>query len=192
MLGVSIDNEPDSPVGTPETRRTIALHWHWTTEYTNKEIASALGVREETVEKYLRSTPAEEVREQLADVQSEVRYVAVQELKHQLKAAGHRSRTAETPVKVWRNGDGDLVVQDQRDDAGKLTGRYPIPVDYEIGADEKVRYYAREEVRDILDLLTDIVGAKSPEEHKLEHTGAGGGPLQIEVTNNIVETDGGE
>lgn len=187
MFGVSIDNEPDAPVGTPDYRRTLAIHWAWTTEYTPEEIGKALGVTGRTVEKYLKEGPGEAVQEQLANVESEVRLIAVRELKQQLRAAGHESRTAEAPVKIYQDDDGDLIVEDDVDDDGTVVDRFPVPVDLEMGADQTTRYYRREEVRTILDLLTDIVGAKAAEQHEV--TGEGGGPLEVVINDSIVTPD---
>ena len=164
MLGISIDKRPDAPVGTPDVRRAVALHWHWTTEYSTEEIAAALGVTERTVEQYLEEPPAEEMREQLADIELEVRFVAVQELKDQLQAAGHRSKTAETPTEVWQDDTGDIHIREVTDDDGETAERVPVPADYELLPDEEARYYARAEVRDIIDQLTDLLGVAEPEQ----------------------------
>lgn len=186
--GVSIDDERESPVGSPATRRTIAIHWNWTTEYTHEQMASALGVAPRTIREYLSDGPTEEVSEQLAQVEAEVRLVAVAELKDQLKRAGHKSRTAETPVEVWTDDDGDLRVNDEFDEeTGELTGKYPVPDDIELGPDETARYFRRQEVREILQQLTDLTGAGEPEQHEL--TGSGGGPIEVEITNTVIETD---
>ena len=165
MLGVDINNSPDAPVGTTATRRTVAIHWKWTTEYTAAEIADALGVSEDTVRRYWREGPTGPVKDAMADVEEEVRMIAINELKQQLQAAGHRSRTAEAPVKVWTDGSGHLRVMDKVEpETGAVTGKYPIPADLELGADAEARYYARAEVREILEQLTDLVGAAEPEE----------------------------
>lgn len=171
MYGFSIDDRPSAPKGTPDTRRSIAIHWHWTTEHSAEEIAQALGVTEQTVERYLHSGPGEEVKEQLANVEQEVRLVAVQELREQLQAAGHRSKTAEAPAKVWEDDDGNLNVKTITDEDGEVVKRVPVPENLELLPDEEARYYAREEVREILDQLCELVGAKEPEEHRVEHEG---------------------
>lgn len=191
MYGVSIDDRPDSPIGTPATRRTIAIHWEWTTQYTREEMAQALGVRKSTVDRYIRGGPTDDVQSQMDDVEAEVRLVAVAELKDQLKRAGDHSRSAEKPVEVWTDDDGHLRVNDKTDDeTGELTGKYPVPEDMEMGPDHTARFFRREEVREILQQLTELVGAAEPEQHEV--TGEGGGPIEIQVTNNIVETDGSE
>jgi len=165
MFGIDINNSPDAPVGTPATRRTVAIHWSWTTEYSNEQIADALGVQVRTVESYLQDGPTEAVQDKMDDVESEVRMVAIAELKEQLRAAGHRSRTAEQPVKVWTSDDGHLQVNDKRDDmTGEITGKYPVPNDIELGVDGEARFYARKEVRDIIEQLTDLTGAAEPDE----------------------------
>lgn len=182
MYGVSIDDEPDAPVGTPATRRTVAIHWEWTTEYSRERMATALGVTPQTIRKYLDEGPNEEVREQMAGVEQEVRLVAVRELREQLKAAGHRSRTAEAPAKVWQE-DGDIKVYNQTDDMGETVKRIPVPEGYDLMPDEEARYYARSEVRDILDQLTDLVGAGEPETVEVEHSG-------IVINTEAPEDDG--
>lgn len=171
MFGIDIDDSPDAPVATPQVRRTIAIKWNWTTEYSKQEIADALGVHAKTVSRYLREGPNEEVQELVNDLESEVRTIAVMELKEQLQAAGHRSRTAEKPVKVWTGPDGNLRVQDKHDpETGQIVGKYPLPADMELGADEEARYYAREEVREILEQLIELTGAAEPEQHEVSLT----------------------
>lgn len=180
MFGIDIEDSPENPVGTPDLRRTIAIHWNWTTQYTNTEIADALGVRPETVSRYLSDGPTEGVKQQMENVEAEVRMVAVAELKQQLKEAGHEARTAEQPIKVWPE-DGTLNVVDVTDDdTGQVVDRYPLPESYEIGADQQARFYRREEVRDILEQLTDLTGAAEPEQTEVEHSGSVGMGLSEE------------
>lgn len=188
MYGVSIDDRPDAPVGKPATRRAIAIHWEWTTEYDREEMAAALGVKKSTIDRYIREGPTDEVREQLTDVETEVRHVAVQELKDQLKAAGHRSRTAESPAKVWTDDDGNLHVQDVTNDDGDVVKRVPVPEDLELMPDEEARYYARAEVRDILDQLTDLLGVGEPERLELSGEVDTGSALDDETQAAIRET----
>ena len=170
MFGISIDDDPDRPVGTKPLRRAVAMHWNWTTEYTNADIASALGVRERTVRNYLSEPPSDEVQQAMNSVEAEVRMVAVAELKDQLQRAGHKSRTAEAPVKVWPD-DGHLNVVDVTDDRGEIKDRYPLPDAFEMGKDGEARYYARSEVREILDQLVGITGAAEPDKQEIEHSG---------------------
>jgi len=163
MYGISIDDRPDAPVGTPQTRRAVAIHWNWTTEYTRAEMAKALGVTEQTIRKYVREGPTDAVQEQMDDVESEVRLVAVAELRDQLQAAGSRAKTAEKPVKVYENECGEVEV-DHVELEGEGTKKIPKVQDIQLLPDEQARYYARSEVRDILDQLVDLVGAAEPEE----------------------------
>jgi len=165
MYGISIDDEPNAPVGTPATRRTIAIHWNWTTEYSTEQMASALGVRPETVRGYIRDGPTEAVEQQMETVESEVRDIAILELKEQLRTVGHRARTAKKPVKIYRNEDDEIEVRDVTDDGtGELLTKKPVPQDIQFLPDEEARYYARGEARNILEQLTDLVGAGEPDE----------------------------
>lgn len=171
MFGIDIDDDPDAPVGTPGVRRAIAIKWNWTTEYTQADIASALGVTERTVRNYVQDGPTDEVRRMVSHLEGEVRTIAVMELREQLREAGHRARTAEKPVKVWTDSDGNLNVKDKvNEETGELIGKYPVPEDMELGADEEARYYARGEIREIIDQLTDLVGAGEPDEHEVTLT----------------------
>jgi predicted transcriptional regulator len=168
MYGITLDDSPDRPIGTPAVRRTKAIHWNWTTDATHAEIADALGVTPETIRNYLNDGPTDAVREQMERVESEVRTIAVEELKSQLQAAGHRAKTAEQPVKVWTDGAGNLCVKDKRDpETGELLDKYPVPDDIELGIDEEARYYARAEVREILEQLVELTGAAEPQEHEV-------------------------
>lgn len=171
MFGIDIEDSPDAPVGTPELRRTIAIKWNWTTEYTQAEIADALGVTEKTIRRYLSDGPTDDVKRMMDGVEAEVRMVAVAELRDQLQAAGHRSQTAETPVKVWTDKHGDLMVKDKRNpETGELMGKFPVPQDMELGPDREARFYARKEVREILEQLTELVGAAEAEEVEVSLT----------------------
>lgn len=171
MYGISLDDSPDRPVGTPAVRRTKAIHWNWTTDATHAEIADALGVTKKTVRNYLNDGPTDAVQEQMNRVESEVRLVAVSELRDQLRAAGERSRSADKPVKVWTDADGNLRVKDKRDpETEELLGKFAVPDDMKLGADEEARYYARAEVREILEQLIDLTGASEPQEHELTLT----------------------
>lgn len=156
------------PVGTKQWRVTCAIHDHFLTDKDWSEIAEPLGVSERTARSYVHEPPGEEVREILSDQAATVRIASVEELKEQLREAGERKRTAEKPIEVWEE-DGYLHVADQRDpETGELVDRYPIPADYELGADEEIRYYARTEIREIIELLTDITGASEPDTIRLE------------------------
>lgn len=149
-----------------------ALYWYWTKDLTLEEIGEKLGVAESTAHEYVQEAPTSPaVQEAVDDLEIQVRYVAAEKLREQLQEAGVRAESAEKPVKVWADSNGELNVKDERNDAGELTGRYVVPESFEMGADETGRFYGRSEVREILDLLTDIVGAKAAERQKIEHSG---------------------
>lgn len=182
---------PDGPIGSKKTRVQKALYWYWTKDLTQEEIGDKLGVSREKVNEYIREAPTSPaVEEAVEDLEIQVRYIAAEKLRDQLTTAGVRAESAEKPVKVWEDENGDLIVKDKRDEeTGELFGRYVIPNDFEIGVDEQGRYYGRSEVREIIDLLTDIVGAKAAERHKHEHSGPSGGPIEVVINDSIRETD---
>lgn len=171
MHGISIDDDPDRPVGTKALRRAVAIHWNWTTEYTTAEIGSALGVRPQTVREYLSEPPSDDVKAVMDNVEAEVRMVAVAELKDQLQRAGDRSKSAEKPVEIYENDTGEVVVQNIEDEAGNVVKKIPKVQDIQMLPDEESRFYARKEVREIIDQLTQLVGAAEPEKQEIEHSG---------------------
>ena len=164
----------DGPIGTRESRVKKALYWHWTKDWDQEEIADKLGVSQPKVSEYISEAPTSPaVQNALDTLESEVRFIAAQKLRDQLIEAGERAASAEKPVKVWPDPvTGELKVKDKRDpETGELTGRYPIPADFEMGIDQQGRFYGRSEVREILDLLTDIVGAKAADRQEIELSG---------------------
>lgn len=182
---------PDGPIGTRESRVRKALYWHWTKDLTQEEIGEKLGVSRQKVNEYIREAPTSDaVREQLDTLEAETRYVAVQKLRDQLKEAGSRAESAEKPVEVWRDENGRLCVKDKVDEeSGEVVDRYPVPIDIEMGADEKARFYGRSEVREIIDLLTDITGAKAAERHQHEHSGEVSGDFSVTINHEHVTGD---
>jgi len=164
MYGFDIDDRPDAPVGTPQTRRTVAIYWNWSSEYTQEEIAAALGVTEPTVRRYVREGPTDQVKEQMDDKESEVRVAAVAELKQQLQAAGHRAKTAQKPVKIYENEHGEVEVIEFELESGE-TKKIPKVQDIQLLPDQQARFYARDESRDILEQLINLVGAAEANEH---------------------------
>jgi hypothetical protein len=130
-----------------------------------EEIGEELNVTGRTVESYLNETPAQEVQEQLVEQQAEARIIAYEELKRQLREAGERSRSAEKPVMIFENEDGELEVRDVHDDdTGELVTKKPIPQDMELLPDEKTRYFGRQEVREILEQMSELLGIKEADE----------------------------
>lgn len=177
----------DHPVGSKQYRVTKAIHWHFCTEKTNAEIADELGVNERTVREYINEPPAEEVQEQLSQQETQTRLVAFEELKHQLQAAGERARSAEKPVKIWQDEDGDLCIRDVEDDDGELVKRVPVNVDIEMGIDQTQRFYGRQEAREILQMMIDLVGAAEPEQ--LEVSGEMSGEFSVSITHHRAEDE---
>lgn len=142
------------------------------------EIAEELGVTQGTVSKYINSEPSQEVQEMIDWRASQVRLTAMEELRQQLKEAGERSRTAEKPVKIYENENGELEVDDVEIDDG-YTKKIPVVQDMELLPDQETRYYARKEAREILDQMAELVGAK--EADQVELTGEGGGGIIINM-----------
>lgn len=174
------DDAPKRAVGTKQHRVNRAIHLHFTTELTDAEIGEKLGVTERTVKNYVAEPPADEVRETLRNQATQVRMAAFAELKRQLRAAGQRSRGAETPVKVWEGDDGALNVKDIEDDEGTVVKRVPLPADLVMGPDEEARFYARREAREVLEMLVDLVGAAEPEQIELSGEVDGGMSGELE------------
>jgi predicted DNA-binding protein YlxM (UPF0122 family) len=157
--------------GSKQMRVTRAIHDRYLTDKSVSDIADDLDVTENTVHEYLTEPPVEEVKEAMTTQSIRVRMLAVEELQQQLQAVGVRSRSAEKPVKVYTDDNGDLTVQDATNEDGDVVDKFAVPDDVELGPDHEERYYAREEVREILDQLTELVGAAEPEEIQIEHTG---------------------
>lgn len=164
-----MSNKPKRAKGTLQWRVNRAIHLWFTTDMTQSEIGDELGVSRETVNDYIHSPPAEEVRGQLQDQAVQVRMAAFEELRRHMRVAGSRSRTAEKPVKVWTDDGGELRVEEIRDDEGRVIKHIPVPADMVMGPDEEARFYARKEVREALDMLIDLVGAAEPEQVEVEH-----------------------
>ena len=104
------------PIGTKDHRVRRAIHLRYTSNKSLEEIGEELNVTSETVRSYLNETPAQEVQEKLVEQQAEARIIAYEELKRQLREAGERSRSAEKPVMIFENEDGELEVRDIHDD----------------------------------------------------------------------------
>lgn len=150
---------------TREWRKTKAIHLDWTTNKSREEIADRLDVHPDTVTRYLNEQLEDEVVDKVwRQRKKEIKLTAVEELRHQLKQAGQRSKSAEKPVKVWEDENGDMVVREESDDSGEVVDRYAVPEDIELAPDEKARYFGRQEVREILELLCDITGVSEPDE----------------------------
>ena len=177
------------PVGTRAHRVTTAIHLHYTTALTQEEIADRLGVGERRIREYLNSEPAEEVSRMLAEQQAKVRIAAYEEYRQQLRKLGPRSRSVEEPCKVWTNENGEVETYEVTDDDGNRIDLKPIPQGIEMGPDEKARYYARSEMREIMRDMRTLVGADAPATFRHEHAGEGGGPVEVTINDTVVESD---
>jgi predicted transcriptional regulator len=133
---------------------------------TQAEIGDELGVSRETVNTYINEPPTEEVQQQLQNQATQVRLMAVEELRRHMREAGERSRTAEKPVKVYENEDGELEVMDIELEGGQ-TKKIPVVQDIELLPDKEARFYARKEIREALDMMIDLVGAGEPDQLEL-------------------------
>lgn len=181
---------PDHPIGSKKIRIRKALYWYWARDMTQEEIGEKLGVGKQKVSEYIRESPqSEAVQEQLDNLETQVRFAAVEQLREQLKQAGSRAQSAEKPVKIWEDDDGNLMVKDKHNHEGEVVDKFAVPADMEMGTDAEQRFYGRSEAREIIDLLTDIVGGKAAERHKHELTGAGGGPIQVSISETVVSSD---
>lgn len=145
-------------------RETKAIHYYFCRDMTQQEIADELDVTRQTVNEYINSEPSEEVQEIIDERAGQVRVMAVEELRQQLREAGERARTAEKPVKIYENAHGEVEVKDIRDETGEIIKKVPKTQDIDLLPDEETRYYARKEARDILDQMCELVGAKEPQE----------------------------
>lgn len=134
---------------------------------TQEEIGDELGVSRQTVNEYIHSPPSEDVQNTLKEQARQVRMSAFSELQRHMREAGQRSRSAEKPIKVWRDDEGELNVQEITNDEGEVIKHIPIPADMVMGPDKEARFYARKEVREALDMLIDLTGAAEPERVEL-------------------------
>lgn len=164
-----MSDSPKRARGTRQWRINRTIHLWMTTDKTQSEIGDELGVSRQTVNEYIHSPPAEEVQETLQEQARQVRMAAFEELRRHMRESGERSRSAEKPVKVWRNDDGKLNVETITDDDGNVVKRVPVPADLVMGPDEEARYYARQEVREALGMLIDLTGAGEPDRIQVDH-----------------------
>ena len=181
------------PKGTREWRITRAINLTYTTERTQADIAAELGVGPRKVREYLNTEPAADVEEFLAEQQAEVREIATSEYKRSLKEVGEQARTAEEPVKVWTDDHGDLDVVPVygEDEIGNpvVVDYRPLPQDMEMGPDTIERFHRRDEMREIMRDMRQMVGADAPEESKHEITGEDGGPIEVTYEDTVVASE---
>lgn len=175
--------------GPKQIRVTKALQWHYFSDKTQKEIADELGVSEQKVREYINETPTGlEVKEQLDRKEAEVRSSALDELREQSREASAAAREPDRIAPVWRNDDGDLEVRNVVDEeTGEVVDLEPVKQDLEIVPDQKIRSFRRQEVREIIEAMSKLVGIE--ENYSIEHTGEDGGPLEVTFSDTVVTTN---
>lgn len=161
-----------------------AIHLHYTTNMTNKEIADELDVTPQTVSKYLNEDMGEEVQEMLQQERQRVMKESLTILKQQLRDLHEQmeevqveKEEAETAVKVYTDDNGDLVYDTVTDDNG-VERMFKVPQEMEMQPDDTVRYFRRtewrdiaEDIREILQEMRELVGADTADKIEIEHSG---------------------
>lgn len=151
-------------------RARKAIEWKFTRDWTNKRIAEELDVAPETVSRYINDPP-EELKEPIQHFKDELTFATFERLRSQLKEANRRAREAEKPQKVFEyDENGDLVTEEIHfeDGGSKLI---PKVEDLEMQPDEETRFYARQEEREIIDMLWSLAGVEEPEEVEVSGEG---------------------
>ena len=172
------------PQGSQLYRARKAIEMKWTRDMTHQEIADELGVRPTTVSQYLNDPP-DELKEPAAEFRQEIIHGTVEYLRQQLATARERAENAETPSKVFATDDnGDLVTQEIELEGG-MTKTVPVVEDMEMAPNHEVRSYARQEAREIIQMLWNLSGAEEPEQ--FEPSGPDGGPLNVTVERSAYD-----
>lgn len=162
------DSLPDGPITNKKNRQRIAFNWVQRKGVPIEEVSERLGVSVDRVEKYVYSLD-EEVLQAMVHTRAEARALASQELQEQLQEVGRKKRTSETDVMVYTDEDGNLVKEEIEDENGQKH-ILKVPQDIEMQPDEEARFYARQEIREILSMLLDLTGGWEPIEVEKETT----------------------
>ena len=159
-------------------RARKAIEWKFTRGWTHKRIAEELDVSVTTVSDYVNNPP-EELQEPVEHFKKELTLATFSRLREQLAEANRRARNAERPEKVFEyDDDGNLrAVEIPLESGGSKW--VPKVKGMEMKPDQKSRYFARQEEREIIEMLWRLAGVEEPAEHKIEHEG-------IEVTSEVV------
>lgn len=170
--------------GTRKWRQTQAIHLHFTTNMTNREIAEKLDVHETTISGYLNDDYAEEVNEMVETHKSQVMMESLRVLKEQLRDLHDQMREvevereeAEVEVKIYRNDEGEVQYDTFTDDNGQEQ-MYKVPQGYEVEPDGQTRYFRRSEwreisrdIRDVLQEMRSLLGVEQADRIRIEHSG---------------------
>jgi hypothetical protein len=143
-----------------------AVEWKYVRGWQNTKIADELGVEPETVSRYLNDPP-DELKEPIESFKDDLAFSTMERLRSQLQEANDRARNAESPQKVFEfDDDGNLLTEEIHFEGGgsKLV---PKVEGMEMQPDEKVRYQARREEREIIQMLWKLAGVESPEKREL-------------------------
>lgn len=140
-----------------------AIEWKFVRGWTNKRIAEELDVTPKTVSLYLNDPP-EDFERPIQHFKDELAFGTFERLRSQLHEANRRARNAEKPQKVFEyDENGNLKTERIHfDDGGsKLV---PKVKDLEMQPDEQARFYARQEEREIIEMLWSLAGVEEPTE----------------------------
>lgn len=165
-------------------RARKAIEYRFVRGWSNKEIAEELDVAETTVSEYVNDPP-EELQEPLEHLKEDLVLATTSRLREQLQQAEQRARTAEKPQKVFATDDDGNLIADEipLEDGG--TTWVPRVDGMELGPNHSVRAAARQEERQIIEMLWNLAGVEEPD--KIEHSGGIEGSLfelPPEVTDN--------
>lgn len=147
-------------------RARKAIEWKYTRGWSNQRIADELDVSPVTVSGYINDPP-EELQEPIKHFKDQLVMGTYGRLQEQLQEANERARNAEQPEKVFKyDNNGELVTEEIHFEDGS-SKFVPKVKGMEMQPDEKSRYFARQEEREIISMLWDLAGAREPEEHEI-------------------------
>lgn len=173
--------------GTREWRQTQAIHLHFTTNLTNREIADRLDVHETTISGYLNDDYADQVTEMVERQRSQVMMESLRVLKEQLRDLHDQmdevqveKEDADMEVKVYRDDEGNVVYDTYTDENG-VEQMFKVPQRYEVQPDDQARYFRRSEwreisrdIREVLEEMRGLLGVDEADKIEIEHSGSVG------------------
>lgn len=166
-------------------RARKAIEWKFIRGWTDQEIADELDVTRQTVNGYINDPP-KELEQPIEHLKEQLTLATVSRLRDQLKEAEHRARTAEKPQKVFAyDDDGNLIADEiELEDGGSMW--VPRVEGMEMQPNHKARAAARQEERQIIEMLWSLAGVEEPEQHEIEHSGG----VSVESDVVTVHADG--